>query len=166
MTNQITTTTTLPIRPEPLSIYVLHSPATRRAHRVAEDAYFSELARMQHAEDMAKQRAEAAARAEAERPLSDDEYYALALARKQVADDRAAAVALVEKEADLAEINLRLSSPPTVEVTHRSEFKFLQDLMYWASRDYTLSDSGFHGFGMGIYHVTLTAPEAVKKAKQ
>jgi hypothetical protein len=108
--------------------------------------------------EYAKQLKEQATTAYENRILDDQEYFQLAVERKKEQDAKIAEREAAEKAAALAEIDRLMSSPPTVEVMHRNEYTFLQEVILWSGKGYVLNENGFHSFVMGMYHVTMDAP--------
>lgn len=154
MTNQTT-----PIKPENLDSTRLHSPEEVKQWKADTADYFSALRAIENAK-VAKAQAQVAY---ANRTLTSDEYHELAVKREADRQAKQAERETAEKTAALAEIDRKMASPDTVEVMNRSEYNFLLEVIMWSNRGYTLQDNGIHHFGMGLYHVQLTAP-AKKKA--
>lgn len=157
------TTQTLPTKPADLSIYVLHSPEAIRQHAAETRDYFNEIRKIEHAEAVRAQ----AILANANRPSTDDEYFAQAQKREAENQAKQAERAATEKADALAEIDRLLASPPTVEVVHRNEFLFLQKVIQYAGRGYVMTDDGFLSFTPGMYHIVMNSPQqAAKKVAQ
>ena len=155
----MTTQNTTPIKPDDLSIYVLHSPEAVRAWKEEVAEYHQALARIERAKE-AKAKA---AIVEKNRVLTDEEYHQEALKRKKIADDKLAERVAAEKAAALAEIERLMSSPATVDVINRNEVLFMVEVIQWANRGYTMAEDGFRSFGMSLYHITMNAPVLAKK---
>nr|WP_315428108.1 hypothetical protein [uncultured Albidiferax sp.] len=155
--NNIQTAT--PIKPADLDNTKLHTPAEYKAWQQSMRDYYNAL----RAIEQAAERKAQAVIAEQNRPISDDEYHALAVKRKQIADDKIAERAAAEKSAALAEIEKLMSSPATVDVINRNEVLFMVEVIQWANRGYTMPETGFHSFGLGLFHITMNAPVLAKK---
>ena len=139
MTNKTKATAPqIPIKPEPLSPYHLHTPAVQRAHDAAMAAYWDEV----HAIERRQAEEAAAAKAYANRVLNKDEQYEEALQRQ--AEQRARD--LERDVAALAAKNARdeflATTAPTVDVCETSFFTFLRTFEHFAGRGYTLDING------------------------
>lgn len=156
MTNQTST----PIRPADLDNTKLHTPTEYKAWQQSMRDYHQAIRDIEQA---AERKAQAVI-AEQNRVLTDAEYHALAVKRKETSDAVAAERVAAEKTLALAEIQRLMASPETVEVLQRNEFQFLTEVLHWANRGYVLAENGFHSMGYGLFHVTLQAPVAAKKA--
>lgn len=132
----------------------INTPGEYRAWQDAEGAYFAALRNM----EQDKQEAAEMAMAEANRVLSDQEYYVLACQRENENKARAAARATAEQDAARAESERLAGSPAVAEIMHRSEWAFIQEVCHWSRRQYTLND--LHSFMPGLYHATMSAPAA------
>ena len=159
MTTTTTATTTtnataLPQRPAPLSLYRINSPAEIRAFKDAEGEYFNALRRAEQAERQAAEQL----KAEASRPLTENEYYLEACQRENERKEKAAAALAIVKANERAASDYAKSSLPVAEVMETSEFRFLSSVVAWANKGYTLQASGMLNFGLGLYHVQLDAP--------
>lgn len=148
--------------PEPLSIYELHSPAKQRAH-AAQVAAFRDAKREEEATQRRKQEAAAAA---ADRPLTDDEYFALAV--KRLADQRAKdaqreAERKAREDADSAYL---ASTPEIAEAMANDPFTLLTKLEPWFARGYRMTPDSIQFWMPNLMHVVLAAPVSTKGAKQ
>lgn len=152
---------TTPIKPEPLSLYTLHTPEVVKQWKAEMADYYQELASIENAEKIKDQDEYA----HQNRILSEDEYFQVAVKRQKVIDDKASTTAVEAKKAALSEIDHRMSSPATVDVINRNEFAFIQEVIHWANRNYTLANDGFHSFVSGLYHIQMTAPANKKVGK-
>jgi len=151
---------TTPTKPADLSIYELHSPEVRRQHRAEVEAYVQALRNIERQKEIKAE----AIKAEATRPLTEDEYFQEAVKRNKQQQDKQAERAAAEKAAELARIDFLMSSPPVVEIMETNEYKFLATVINFASRGYTLGDNGIQHFGFGLFHCNLDAPTPTKKA--
>lgn len=152
--------TTAPTKPADLSMYVLHTPAEVRQHRLDTEDYFKAIQDIERA----KQAKAQAVINEANRTLNDDDYFALKLKQKKEQDDKQAQRVAAEKATELARIDFLMSSPPVVEIMETNEHRFLTSVINFASRGYTLGDNGILHFGHGLFHCNLDAPATTKKA--
>lgn len=152
-------TQTTPIKPADLDHTILHSPDAVRQWK-QDCADFHQAIR---AIEQAKVAKVQAVEAHNNRILSEDEYFQLKVKEKAANDARIAERAAAEKAAALAEIDRLMASPDIAEVMHRNEHNFLREVIHFANRGYTLADEGFLHFGMGLYHVQMSAPK--KKTK-
>jgi len=149
-----------PIKPEPLSIYVLHSPAEKRKHAAEVDAYNQAVRAIEHAKQVKAQ----AEIAERNRPMTDEEYFQMAVNRKADQDAMEAEAAAIRHAAELEKIAYEMSSPAVADIMETSEFQFLKSVVHWAGRGYVMHDQSIQHWGMGLYHVQLSAPAVAKKA--
>ena len=156
--------TTAPTLPSPLDPAEFHTRQALREHRQAEEAFYAYRREVEIEAETAAANALAKEVAEANRELSDSEYDTLK--RKAWLEQKAKQEALVAKDKQdaLERTAFLLSSPPVVDLFHRSEYILLKEFEHWASRNYTLSLEGLHCFQPGNYHVQLTAPPAKKAA--
>lgn len=132
----------------------INTPGEYRAWQDAEASYFATLRRI----EAAKKEAVETEKAEANRVLSDQDYYIAACQRENERKEKAAATLAAEKAAAQAEAARLASSPDVVEIMHRSEWAFLQEVCQWSRRQYTLND--LHSCMPGLYHATMAAPAA------
>ena len=153
------TNTTSPIKPADLDSTRLHSPAELREWKAKTADYHQAIRDIERAKFVASQ----AAVAQQNRTLNEEEYFAMAVKRKAENDARIAEREAAEKAAALADIERLLSSPPTVDVLHRSEYSFMVEVIQWANRGYTMQDNGLMAMMPGLYHVILNAPAPAKK---
>lgn len=151
-----TTTQAAPVRPAPLSLYRINSPAEIRAWKDAEAGYFAALRGI----EQAKQDAVEMAKAEADRPMSEQEYYIMACQRDNENKAKAAARAAAQKEADQAHAAYLASRPATVEIMRGEPFNFFLEFAHWSRAGYELHGDNLHSTGFGMWHATLTAPAA------
>ena len=154
------TTQAIPTKPESLSIYVLHSPSEVRQHAAEMEEYFEAIRKIEYGKRIKAQ----AIIDEANRPLTEDEYFQEAVKRQKAQDDKQAEREAITKAAALAEIDRLMGSPEIAEVMHRNEYTFLQEVIQWSNRGYVLADNGFMCFMPGMYHINMQAPAATKKA--
>lgn len=155
------TTTTKLQPPAPLDITKLHSPAEVLRHKAEQAAYFESV----RAEEQRQRMKEQAEKAYANRVLTPDEYFAEALKRQaeqQARDDQREFERQAERDAKAAYLE---STPDIAEVSERSEFSFLQGVIHWASKGYTLTGDGITAFLPGFYCCRLNKPATIKKAK-
>lgn len=151
------------IKPADLDNKILHHPDVVRQHKSDVFEYHAAI----RATEQAKVVADQAAEAHANRIISDEEYYQANVLRQQEQEKRQASYVVAEKAAALANIDRLMQSPPVAEVVARNEFAFLQELILWSSKGYTLEDNGIVHFGPGFYNVLLSAPAApIKKASK
>ena len=156
--------TTAPTLPEPLDPAAFHSRQEVRDHQEAQQ-YFYEYQRdieTQARTDEDDQRSRDLA--ESQREQTDDEYDFQKRKEWQAERDKRAASIAKEKSDALEKTAYLLSSPAIADIFTRSEFTAIQSIIHWASRSYTLEDSGFLSFGNGVFHVQMTAPAAKMKA--
>ena len=134
----------------------INTPGEYRAWQDAEGAYFAALRNI----EVAKKEAAEMAKAEANRVLSEQEYYVLACQREneRKAAAAASAAAAAEKAAARAEVDRLSGSPAVADVMHRNEWAFLQEICHWSRRQYTLND--LHSCMPMLYHATMSAPAA------
>ena len=151
-----------PTLPSPLDPAVFHTRQALRDHRQAEESFYAHQRAIEIQAETAAANALAKERADANRELTDAEYDLLK--RKEWQEQKAKqAASLAKEKADALERTaFLLSSPPVVDLFHRSEFALLKDFEYWAGRSYTLSADGLHCFQPGNYHLQLTAPPSKK----
>lgn len=149
MQNQTTLT-----KPENLDPTRLHSPDEVRQWKAECSEYHRAIREIEQAK-VAKDQAVVAYK---NRTLDENEYFALKVKEKAEQDARIAERAAAEKAAALASIDRLMGSPAIAEVMHRSEYSFLQEVIQWANRGYVLANDGFLNFGMGFYHIKMTAP--------
>lgn len=154
MTNQ-------PIKPVELDPKKLHSPSEVRQFKAETADYFQALRDIEQSRNVKAQ----AEHAHQNKTLDDDEYFALAVKRKAENDAKIAERLATEKAAALAHIDHLLSSPPTIEIMHRSEFAFLKEVIHWANRGYVMPDSGFLAMMPGMFHIVMDAPAKSKACK-
>jgi len=143
-------------KPLPLDNTRLHHPDVVRKHKADTADFFQAI----KAAEQAKVAAAQAAIDYSNRALNEAEYWQISVDRKAAQDAIAAERKSNEKAAALVEIDRLMQSPPIAEVMHRSEYSFIQEVIMWANRGYVMNESGFINFGMGHYHVLLTAPAA------
>ena len=156
--------TTAPTLPEPLDPAEFHTRQEVRDHQEAQQ-YFYEYHR--DVETQARIDADnkrASDLAETQREQTDDEYDDLKRKQWQQEQDKRAASLAKEKSDALEKTAYLLSSPAIADIFTRSEFTAIQSIIHWASRSYTLEDSGFLSFSNGAFHVQMTAPVAKMKA--
>ena len=137
----------------------INTPGEYRAWQDAEGAYFAALRNI----EQAKQEAAEMAKAEANRVLSEQEYYVAACQRENENKAKAAARAAAEKEAAQVEADRLTATPAVAEIMHRNEWAFVQEICHWSRRQYTLND--LHSCMPGLYHATMSAPAAPAAAK-
>ena len=155
-----------PALPAPLASDEFHTREQVRAHREAQQAFYDHQRDVEYQARVAIDNARAKELAEANREQTDAEYDALKREQWQAAKDKQAALVAKEKADQMEKANYLLSSPPVVELLHRSEFLFLKDFAYWVGqRGYTFEDAGMIAFQPGFYNVQLTA-QAKKAVKQ
>jgi len=150
------TTQALPVKPEPLSLYVLHTPAAVRQHEQAMYDYYAAMRAIAQQEQADKE----AAIAEASRALTQAEYFAQAQEREREKQAKVKAAHDAEVAAARAEVDRLATSPAIAEVMHRNEWNFLQEICHWSRRQYTLEDGNLHASLPGHYHASMTAPAA------
>lgn len=153
MTNT-TTTITAPQRPAPMDNTRINTPGEYRAWQDAEASYFATLRRI----EQVKQQAAEQAKAEANKTLTENEYYLEACERHRQQQEKAAAAQAAEKAAARAEVDRLSASPDVVDIMQRNEWAFIQEVCHWSRRQYTLEDGGLHACMPGLYHATMTAP--------
>jgi len=151
--------TNAPTKPENLDPTKLHSPSEVAAWKQASHDYFVATRKIASDAEAAIQ----AAQAHASRILSSDEYFALAVERKAKQDAVTAERIAAEKAFALSEIDRKLQSPPVADVMARNEYTFLQEVIMWSARGYTLEEGGLINFGLGHYHIQMTAPKKAAK---
>lgn len=146
--------TDTPIKPTPLDSTTIHHPDTVRKWKSDMADYANAVRAIEHRAQM-KAQAEAA---KAAAPLTDDAYFALKLKAHNDQKAKEAARLAAEKAEELARIDHLMSSPAVAEVFQRTEYTAIQEIIHWASRGYTLADSGFLNFHGGVYHLQMNAP--------
>lgn len=149
-----TTTQTAPQRPAPMDNTRINTPGEYRAWQDAERAYFDALRSI----EQAKQQAAEMAKAEANRPLTSQEYYVMACQRENENKAKAAATLAAEQAAAQAEADRLAATPAVAEIMQRNEWAFIQEVCHWSRRQYTLND--LHSCMPGLYHATMNAPAA------
>lgn len=161
----MTTINTTPTMPEPLSIYVIHSPEDRRRHAIEVAAYYDYI----REEEQRQRTIEQAKIAEANRVLTDDDYYALALKRKAEQDAREAAREAERQAAADAKAAYLASAPDVAVISETSPYLFLQQVALWASRGYTISETADMHVLPTYFCASMNKPEpaapAAKKVK-
>ena len=150
-----------PKMPEPLGSHRIHTPAEVRAHKLAVANYWASV--------RAKERADAdkiaAEKAHANRYLSDQEAYELAVARdnanraKQFERDQAA---LAKEQERLAYLK---NTPETAEICTTNTTHFFQELEAWHLKGYSVYFPGPLVLSPSFCHVTLRRAEPAKKAR-
>jgi hypothetical protein len=149
-------------KPNDLDNSRLHTRAEVREWKAANAAYFAAI----RAEADAERKQKEAAKQKANRPLTDDEYDAMARQREE---KRLAAIA--EREAEeaaklKAKSDYLASTPDVAEIAENSEFNFLQAVISWAAKGYTLPDDGIKLMIPSFYSISMNAPVApTKKVK-
>ena len=156
------TVSTLPPQLDPA---VFQTRQALRDHKQAEEAFYASQRAAEIRAATAAANAEAKVTAEANREMTDAEYDNLKRTAWEEQKAKQAAALAKEKADALERTAFLLSSPPVVDLFHRSEYALLKDFEYWAGRSYTLSPEGLHCFQPGNYHLQLTAPPAKKAAK-
>lgn len=151
------TTDTLTM-PEPLDPSRLHSPTEVRMHATKVAAYRDAL----REEEAALRRKQEQAAAAADRVLSEDEYFALALKFNEAQKAKEAQREAERKAKDDEEAAYLASHPATAEIMERSEYRLLTALEHWIKRGYSVTPDSVQAFGMGLFHVTLAAPAPTK----
>lgn len=153
-----------PTPPAPLDPSIPHHPDTYRRWQREWQAYHAALREEEEAERKRQQTRE---QAEANRVLSDDQYYALAVKRhdelvKKAAEREAAAKAQAEAEGAYF-----ASLPDIAEVLESTEHIFLVKLAQWIAAGYEVRDDSIVHFVRGCYSVRLykTAPPVKKGDK-
>jgi hypothetical protein len=147
---------TIPTRPEPLSPTVYHSRAEYRKWREDEAAYWDAVRAAQRQEEQQLQ----AERAQANRPMDDDEYDRIGLAReaerkaKQLQQEADELRRKREKEEFLA------SSPESVDIFERNLATFLLDLTHWARKGYDVDLNDHIDMQMNLYSVRMVKAPA------
>jgi hypothetical protein len=153
---------TKPQRPAPLDLTKLHTPTEVRQWK-AEMADYHAALRAEEEQERLKEQTKKAH--ENRIILNADEAYALAVEREAQRKAREAeqeAARQAERDAKAAYL---ASLPAVADVSERSEFHFLQTVIHWAGKGYSLSDDGIEAFLPGFYSCRLTAPATTKKAK-
>ena len=157
------TTQTAPVRPAPMDNTRINTPGEYRAWQEAEAAYFATLRRV----EIAKQEAAEMEKAEANRVLSDQEYYIQNCQRENERKAKVAATLAAEQAAAQAKTDYLASRPATVEIMRGDPVNFLQEFAHWTRAGYEMSGDDLHSTGFGVWHATLTepAPAAAKGGK-
>jgi type IV secretory pathway VirB10-like protein len=145
--------------PKDLDLTKPISPTERRMWEAEWAAYRDAL----RAEEDRQRQQEAAAESEANRPLSEDEYFALSIKlyeeqQAKLAEREAAEQAKKDEEAAY----LR-SLPEVAEVSERSEYLFLSKLGHWLSQGYVVTEDSIRFWMPGMYHVALNKPALTAK---
>ena len=156
---------TTPALPAPLSPDEFHSRAAIREHQQAEQAYHAHQRAAARKIQIDADNARSKAIVEANKELSDIAYDEIKRREWQASRDKQAAILAKEKQDALEKTAFLLSSPPTIDLFHRSDFNFLKEFSHWCGRGYTLPDDGVQVFQPGHYAVRLTAPAPKKAAK-
>lgn len=155
MTNTVT-----PTKPADLDNSILHTPEAVRQWKQDSSDYYQAVQAIKQAE-IHQAQLEYAHR---NRTLTSEEYYQESVKRKAAADALAAERAEVEKAKALENIERLMGSPAIADILHHNEYSFMQEVIQWANRNYVMAENGFHSFGMGLYHIQMSAPVAPKKA--
>ncbi len=156
----MTTKTTL-TRPANLDSSKLHSPAEVRAHRAEVEAYFATV--RSEAERLHKR--EEAARAEAQRPLTEDEYHAAAVIREAEQRSRIAEREAVEVAAAEAKAAYLESTPDIADIEASNPHHFLLQVIHWAARGYQMPEGADIATFPNWYAVKLVAPATAPAKK-
>ena len=153
-----------PARPAPLSPDQFHTRQAIRDHQQADQAYHDHqrAAARQILVDADNERSKALA--EANKELSESDYDDIKRKEWQAARDKQAATLAKEHADALEKTAFLLSSPPFVDLFHRTDYSFLKEYEHWCRRNYTLEADGIRLFQPGFYSVQLTAPAPAKKA--
>ena len=154
-----------PTMPAPLDHTVFNTRQQVRDHQNAAQAYYDHLRNIERQALIAADLARAKEIAEANREMSDFEYDTAGLKRFNEAKDKQAALLAKEKQDALEKTAFMLSSPPIVNLNHRSEYGFLKDFEFWIGRGYSLAEDGLNFFQPGFYNVDLTATPKSKGVK-
>jgi hypothetical protein len=150
-----------PKMPEPLGSHRIHTPAEVRAHKLALADYWASI--------RAKERAEAdkiaAEKAHANRYLSEQEAYELAVERDNAnrAKQLEREVAALAKEQE--RVSYLKSTPDTAEICTGNPVQFLQELETWHHKGYSVYFPGPLVLSPNFFHLTLHRAEPAKKAK-
>jgi hypothetical protein len=147
--------------PEPLDTSKFYTREERRQHAAAVASYHETV----RAEEQRQPLAEEAARAEANRVMTQEEYEALALLRYQEKVAKEAEQAAAEKAQAEAKEAYLASMPDIAEIEARSEFIFLSDVAHWFAKGYTADEKSIIGWIPGFYCVKLNKPAPAKIAK-
>lgn len=151
---------TKPQKPADLDNQKLH---TREEVRCWQDANFEYHAALREEQEKAVKQAAAKA-AEANKPLSDDEYFALAQQRETQKQARLAEIAAAEQAKADAKADYLASTPEVAEIEATNPHHFVMQLVHWANRGYQMPENADVHALPGFYAMKLTAP-AAKKAK-
>lgn len=101
-----------------------------------------------------------AAKAHANRVLTDEEYYQQALEREAQKQAQAAERQAEEQRKKEEKAAYLASLPDVAEVSERSEFLFLQGVIHRAKQGYILEPNGIDAFMLGFYSCRMVKPEA------
>jgi molecular chaperone GrpE (heat shock protein) len=141
-----------------------------RLHTREEISAWQESTRDYHAAIRAEeQRAatQAAAKAaEANRPLTDDEYRAAAVIRETAKRARIAEQEATEKAKQEAKAEYLSSTPDFAEIDSSNPHSFLLEVIHWSGKGYSMPEGADLTVFPNWYAVKLVAPApAAKKAK-
>lgn len=148
--------------PEPLDNTKLHSREEYRRWQEANHAYHAAI---REGQERAVKQAEAKA-AEANRPLSDDEYYALAVQREKAKQQRQAERDAEERAKQEAKAAYMASMPEVAEIEASNPFAFVSQIVHFANLGYQMPENADVHALPGFYAVKLTAPAPAPAAKK
>jgi hypothetical protein len=158
---KMTTNTTL-TRPDNLDPSKLHSPTEVRAWEAAVFGYHEQV---REEAALLRKREEAKVH-EQNKALSPDEYFQEAVEREAIKQARLAEIQAAEQAKEDAAAAYLASSPDVAEISTSNPYKFITEVIHWASKGYVLPDDADITMLPTLCMCKLHKPVAARRAKQ
>jgi hypothetical protein len=151
----------VPPLPEPLSLYKLHSPEVRRAHQAKVEAHYAAKRELERAERAAAE----AAKAHANRVLTEQEYFAAAVERENVNRAKQAEREAAQYAAEQAKKEALAGSPEIADILTNNPADMLREVILWGRKGYELNEQGPIAMLMpSLFHCQMRAPAKKSRA--